>query len=327
MMANIKDVAKLAGCGIATVSRVINKSGYVKKETREKVEAVIKELGYQPNEIARSMTRQKNNLVAFILPNSMHLFFAELLYYVEEELFDLGYKLMLCNSSEQLEKEIQYLDMLKNNRVDAVILLTNNDVEKYLNKSLPIVSFDRYFDDVPYVASDNYRGGVLAANRLIKQGCERIMFIGDDAQGEHTNVKTDVSNRRIGFFETLRKNGINDIVNVEYPLQNYYVTYEQVKSMIEPYNNVDGVFCISDFVAFNVIRVLEDQGKRVPEDVKVIGYDGGRTFYNFGKKITSINQNSRNIAQAIIKLLVNFDVSAGQKKIIVPVDISEGDTA
>jgi DNA-binding LacI/PurR family transcriptional regulator len=80
-------------------------------------------------------------------------------------------------------------------------------------------------------------------------------------------------------------------------------------------------------VAFNVIRVLEDQGKRVPEDVKVIGYDGGRTFYNFGKKITSINQNSRNIAQAIIKLLVNFDVSEGQKKIIVPVDISEGDTA
>ncbi len=81
-MANMKDVARMAGCGIATVSRVINKSGYVKKETREKVKKVIKSVGYQPNEIARSMTLQKNHIVAFILPNSKHLFFGELLYHV-----------------------------------------------------------------------------------------------------------------------------------------------------------------------------------------------------------------------------------------------------
>lgn len=326
-MANIKDVAKQAGCGIATVSRVINKSGYVKKETRDKVEAVIKELGYKPNEIARSMTRQRNNIVAFILPNSKHLFFAELLYHVEEELFDIGYKLMLCNSSERLEKEIQYLDMLKNNRVDAIILLTNNDVEKYLNKKLPIVSFDRYFDDVPYVASDNYMGGVLAAERLLSQGCKNIMFIGDDAQGEYTEVKTDVSKRRIGFFDTLRKHNIDNIINVEYPLKNYFVTVEQFTELLEPYTEVDGIFCISDFVAYTVIKVLEARGKRVPEDIKVIGYDGGRTFYNFGKTITSINQDSNAIAKAIVKLLVNFDNEKTNAKIIIPVEISEGQTA
>jgi DNA-binding LacI/PurR family transcriptional regulator len=326
-MANIKDVAKQAGCGIATVSRVINKSGYVKKETRDKVEAVIKELGYKPNEIARSMTRQRNNLVAFILPNSKHLFFAELLYHVEEELFDIGYKLMLCNSSERLEKEIQYLDMLKNNRVDAIILLTNNDVEKYLNKKLPIVSFDRYFDDVPYVASDNYMGGVLAAERLLAQGCKNIMFIGDDAQGEYTEVKTDVSKRRIGFFDTLKKHNIDNIINVEYPLKNYFVTVNQFRELLEPYTEVDGIFCISDFVAYTVIKVLEGRGKRVPEDIKVIGYDGGRTFYNFGKTITSINQDSKAIAQAIVKLLVNFDNDNSNTKIIIPVEISEGQTA
>mgnify|MGYP000956835807 CR=1 FL=1 len=105
-MTNIKDVAKKAGVGIATVSRVINNSGYVKKETREKVERVISEIGYVPNEIARSMLLQKNNIVAFILPNSTHLFFGELLYHVEEELFKYGYKVMLCNSSEQMAKEM-----------------------------------------------------------------------------------------------------------------------------------------------------------------------------------------------------------------------------
>ncbi len=326
-MANIKDVAKLAGCGIATVSRVINKSGYVKNETRDKVEKVIKELGYQPNEIARSMTLQKNHIIAFILPTSRHLFFGELLYYVEEELFDYGYKLMLCNSSEKLEKEILYLDMLKNNRVDALILLTNNDVEKYLNKSLPIVSFDRYFDNVPYVASDNYNGGVLAAKRLLKHGCKKIMFIGDDAQGEHTNVKTDVSLRRIGFLKTLKENGIEDVINLEYPLKNYFITEEQFEGYLREYPDFDGVFCISDAVAYTVIKVLEKKGIRVPEDVKVIGYDGGRTFNNLGKKITSINQDPIKLAKAIIDLLLSFNPKNLNRKIVVPVEIAEGDTA
>ncbi len=326
-MANIKDVARMAGCGIATVSRVINKSGYVKKETREKIEKVIQELGYQPNEIARSMTLQKNHIIAFILPNSKHLFFGELLYYVEEELFDFGYKMMICNSSEQLEKEIVYLDMLKNNRVDGVILLTNNDVEKYLNKKLPIVSFDRYFDNVPLVASDNYQGGVLAAQRLLEHGCKNIMFIGDDAQGEHTDVHTDVSKRRIGFLEYLESKNVKNVINLEYPLKNYFVTEEQFEELLRPYDNIDGVFCISDPVAYTVIKVLESKWKRVPEDVKVIGYDGGRTFYNFGKTITSINQDPILIAKAIRKLLLNFDIKDSNKRIIIPVEISEGDTA
>ncbi len=326
-MANIKDVARIAGCGIATVSRVINKSGYVKKETREKIEKVIAELSYQPNEIARSMTLQKNHIIAFILPNSKHLFFGELLYHVEEELFDYGYKMMICNSSEQLEKEIVYLDMLKNNRVDGVILLTNNDVEQYLNKKLPIVSFDRYFLNVPYVASDNFQGGILAAKRLLEHNCKNIMFIGDDAQGEHTDVLTDVSKRRKGFVNHLHSQGYENVINVEYPLKNYFVSVEQFESLLNPYQDVDGIFCISDSVAYTVIKVLEKRGKRVPEDVKVIGFDGGRSFNNLGMKITSINQDPLLIAQAIRKLILNYDVKDSNKKLIVPVKISEGDTA
>lgn len=325
-MANIKDVARKAECGIATVSRVINKSGYVKKETREKIEKVIKELNYQPNEIARSMTLQKNHIIAFILPNSKHLFFGELLYHMEEELFNYGYKLMLCNSSEQLEKEIVYLDMLKNNRVDGVILLTNNDVEKYLNKSLPIVSFDRWFPDVPLVASDNYQGGVLAAEELLEKGCKKLMFIGDDAQGDFTDVDTDVSKRRLGFIDHLSSKGINDVINLEYPLKNYFVSEDQFEHLLTPYPEVDGIFCISDSVAYTIIKVLRAKGKRVPEDIKVIGYDGGRSFNNLGDKITSINQEPKIIAKAIRKLLLNFDVNNSNTKIIIPVKISKGDT-
>ncbi|MDG0888363.1 LacI family DNA-binding transcriptional regulator [Paracholeplasma manati] len=326
-MASIIDVAKKAGVGIATVSRVINNSGYVKKETRDKIEKVIEEIGYVPNEIARSMTLQKNNIVAFILPNTTHLFFGELLYFVEEELFKSGYKMMLCNSSERLEKEIAYIDLLKKNRVDAIILLTNNDVEPYLDKTLPILSFDRKFDDLPFVASDNYHGGVLAARHLIKKQCKNIVFIGDDAQGVNTKVQTEVSKRRLGFLDELKRHQITNVLNIEYPLGNYIYIPEYVTEIIDAHPEIDGIFCISDSVAAVVIRHLEKIGKRVPEDVKVIGFDGGRSFNNLGKRITSIGQSPKLIAEAISQVIHNYYDKKTVSSVIVPIYFQEGDTA
>lgn len=326
-MASIIDVAKKSGVGIATVSRVINNSGYVKKETRDKIEKVIEEIGYVPNEIARSMTLQKNNIVAFILPNTTHLFFGELLYFVEEELFKSGYKMMLCNSSERLEKEIAYIDLLKKNRVDAIILLTNNDVEPYLDKTLPILSFDRKFDDLPFVASDNYHGGVLAARHLIKKQCKNIVFIGDDAQGVNTKVQTEVSKRRLGFLDELKRHQITNVLNIEYPLGNYIYIPEYVTEIIDAHPEIDGIFCISDSVAAVVIRHLEKIGKRVPEDVKVIGFDGGRSFNNLGKRITSIGQSPKLIAEAISQVIHNYYDKKTVSSVIVPIYFQEGDTA
>lgn len=326
-MANIKDVASKAGVGIATVSRVINNSGYVKKETREKVEKVIQEIQYVPNEIARSMTLQKNNIVAFILPNSTHLFFGELLYFVEAELFEHGYKLMICNSSEQLYKEMVYLEMLKNNRVDAIILLTNNDVDAYIDKSKPVVSFDRRFEGVPFVASDNYGGGVMAAKKLIDLGCKKFMFIGDDAQGDSSSVITEVTNRRIGFNDHLKSFGITDVTNIEYPLGDYIVSDVYIHGLLENYPDVDGIFAISDAAAAAVIKELQNKGKRVPEDVKVIGFDGGRSFLNLGKKITSIGQSPELIAKAICYTIINYNNNESVEDKIIPVFFEDGDTA
>jgi len=326
-MRSLIDVAKKAGVGIATVSRVINNSGYVKKETREKIEAIIKEVGYVPNEIARSMTLQKNNIIAFILPNSTHLFFGELLYHVEEELFNYGYKMMICNSGMQQEKDIAYIDLLKKNRVDAIILLTNNDVEEYLDKRLPIISFDRTFEGVPFVTSDNYAGGKLAAQHLINAGCKHIMFIGDDAQGTHTKVVTEVSKRRIAFFEELEHHGIKNVINIEYPLGNYIYIPDYIHEIIRSHPEVDGIFCISDAVAAEVIKNLEKHGKRVPEDVRVMGFDGGRSFLNLGKRITSIGQSPKLIAEAIREIIQNYYNKKEVKNKVVPVYFQEGDTA
>jgi DNA-binding LacI/PurR family transcriptional regulator len=326
-MPGIKDVAKKAGVGIATVSRVINNSGYVKKETREKVEKVIAEMRFHPNEIARSMLKQKNGIVAFILPNTFHRFFGELVHAIEQELFKYGYKLLVCNSSEQTEKELTYLEMLRNNRVDAIIFLTNNDIESHLDKSLPIISFDRRFDGVPYIASDNYAGGVMAAKYLIEQGCQHLVFVGDDAQGETTKVHTEVSKRRLGFMDYANEHGINEVVNIEYPLGDYVAIPHDVHDQINNIKDVDGIFCISDAVATEVILEIEKNGKKVPEDIKVIGFDGGRSFANLGKHLTSIGQNPDAIAKAIGEMIHSYYESEVVHDKIVPVYFHKGDTA
>lgn len=325
-MATIIDVAKKAGVGIATVSRVINNSGYVKQETRAKIEQVIKEIGYVSNEIARSMTLQRNNIVAFVLPDCLHFFFGELLYHVEQELYQKGYKLMVCNSSEQLDKEIVYIDMLKTNRVDAIILLTNNDVEPFLDKSFPLVSFDRKFTHVPFVASDNYMGGVTAAQHLIEKGCKHFMFIGDDAQGDDTPVQTEVSKRRLGYLDELKRNGINEVIQIEYPLGNYLHLPEYVHQIIANHPEVDGIFAISDAVAAEVIYNIEKSGRKVPDDVKVMGYDGGRSYFKLGKRITSISQSPDLIAQAIVSIILKLVNRQESDSIITPVNINLGDT-
>lgn len=325
-MATIIDVAKKAGVGIATVSRVINKSGYVKQETREKIERVIQEIGYVSNEIARSMTLQRNNIVAFVLPDCLHFFFGELLYHVEQELYQKGYKLMVCNSSQQLEKEIVYIDMLKTNRVDAIILLTNNDIEPYLDKTFPIVSFDRKFKDVPFVASDNYMGGVSAARHLIEKGCKHFMFIGDDAQGDETPVQTEVSKRRLGYLDELKRNGIEEVIQIEYPLGNYLYLPEYVHQIIADHPEVDGIFAISDVVAAEVIFNIEKDGRKVPDDVKVIGYDGGRSYFKLGKRITSISQSPELIAQAIVSVILKLVNDQVSESIITPITINLGET-
>lgn len=325
-MATIKEVAKKAGVGISTVSRVVNKSGYVKEETRSKIEKVIKEVGYKPNELARIMLRQKSNLVAFVLPNNTHLFFGELLYELEQILYQDDYKVMICNSREDMEKEIEFISMLKNNRVDSLVLLTNNDIEDHIEPGLPIVSFDRRFDGVPFVASDNYGGGQMAAEYLLNAGCKRFLFIGDDTEIGSTKIKTEVSKRGNGFNDYLKGQGIENVINYEYQFGNHRIKPEIVSKIVMENLDADGIFAISDAVAFEIMKEYEKHGKRIPEDVKVVGFDGGRSFLNSGKQITSIGQSPKEIAKSLRNTIINLCEKKEVENQIVPVYFAQGET-
>lgn len=171
MKPSIHDVAKIAGVSSTTVSRVLNNRGYISEKTKDKVYKAMEEINYFPNDLARSLFRKRTNLIGLIIPNSSNPFFGELAFYIESICTSKGYKLLLCNSLNRIDKEEKYLEMLIRNQVDGVIAVTyNRGILNYHQQNLPIVAIDHYLSEkVPVVGSDNFDGGKKAAELLIKK--------------------------------------------------------------------------------------------------------------------------------------------------------------
>jgi len=296
-MSSIKDVASLAGVAVGTVSRVINNSGAVKPATRRKVEKAIQELNYIPNEIARNFKMRKSKMVALLLPSIWHPFFSELAYYIEDELDREGFKLMLCNSGGKPEKELYYLDMLQQNKVAGIVGITYNDIENYVSNDIPIVSIDRHFNKkITCVTSDNYEGGRLALRELVKAGAKKPAFM-----GSVTSVFSETMNRREGFIQEARTMGVDYVVYEKPdPVLDDDAYYDE---FLKEHGDVDGIFAITDMFAAKYIERAGRQGISVPEDVKVIGYDGIQDHPYFHPILSTIRQPVEEMARTTIRLL------------------------
>lgn len=323
-MITIKDVARRAGVGIATVSRVINNQPRVKASTRLKVQAIIEELGYTPSEIARNMTRKRSGIIGFVVPYSHHIFFGALLYHLENALFQYNYKLMVCNSGSEIQKEIELIGMLKNQRVDGIVFLTNNEVDQEIPRGQPIISFDRRFADIPYVTTDNFHGGQLAAQTLKEAGAKKLLFIGDDAKGELSKITNEVSNRRLGFIDYCQSHGIDDYKTLEYPLEETYIQPEFIRKLVEDHIEYDGIFAISDELGYHLVQIYQALGKSIPEDVKIISYDGIEVpSYHLGQ-ITAIQQPIEEIGQHLAQNIVALIEGRTAENVVLPVRIRQG---
>ncbi len=320
----MKDVAKYAGVGIGSVSRVLNSPDKVSSKMRKKVEEAIKALGYIPNEIARNLKTQNSRNVALLLPSIWHPFFSGFAYYIETYLDEVGYKLMLCNSDGHPEKEIYYLDMLKQNKVSGIIAISYSQIDENINGSLPIISFDRHFkDDVTCVTSDNYGGGVLAAKELIETGCKSLAYIGT----YNNKTDTEVKYRKIGFKEYADKHNVNCLLYIEedpIPDYNHFLNnfFKQYK------NQVDGVFVENDNLAIKLIIKAKEFGIRVPEDLSVIGFDGVVENELLTPSLSTIVQPLDRLAKAAVEKLIPIIEGKDKKveKIVVPVTFKKGES-
>ncbi|MEK5028393.1 LacI family DNA-binding transcriptional regulator [Paenibacillus sp. FSL M7-1046] len=301
-MASIKEVADIAGVAVGTVSRVINNHPSVKQETREKVLAAIKEINYVPNEVARNFKMQKSMMIALLLPTIRHPFFSELAYYIEDELDRHDYKLILCNSKGKPEKELYYFDILNQNKVAGIIAITYNDIEHSVVKDIPLVSIDRHFkDEISCVTSDNYNGGRIALQELHKAGVRYPAYLGYIA----TSIRGEVDLRKVGFMDAAKELGLPqadyEIPDLDEDLLNPHL--DQILTAAQ-YKEVDGVFVNGDMLAARYIKRAREHGIQVPEDVKVVGYDGIQKDDLFYPFLSTIVQPVEEMARTAVRLLI-----------------------
>ncbi|WP_017187768.1 LacI family DNA-binding transcriptional regulator, partial [Alkalibacillus haloalkaliphilus] len=200
-MATIKDVAHRAEVSVATVSRVINRNGYVNEDTRKKVEAAVDLLNYKPNSVARSLFKKQSKTIGIIVPDITNPYFPELVRGVEDYLIQKGFTTILCNSDEDPEKERLYLDVMKQKYVDGAIIVSNT-IERDLiaEYDMPVVALDRSIhQDIPTFAIDNRSGGRKAAEHLLEMGCTRIGHIKGPDKVENSD------NRYLGYIDVIKQ--------------------------------------------------------------------------------------------------------------------------
>ena len=324
-MATIRDIAERAGVTVTTVSRVLNNRGYISEATREKVYQAMKELDYQPNEIARSLVRGKTNILGLILPTVDHPFFSKLTFFVEYYAYAHGYKIMLCNSQLDQKKEKEYIEMLRGNQVNGIIMASHTlEVDEYINLNLPLVTFDRQIsENIPFVSSDNYLGGTLATNFLIDKGCKKIAYICGNL-----NLNLLANRRNDAFVATAQARKVKR-VTVETNINVLDVSqYDRlVLELFRKHPDIDGIFAGSDVVAASAIKVCHQQQREIPEEIKIIGYDDSDIASLVTPQLTTIRQPIEEMSELIVNLIhkqINKEEVTTEN--ILPVTLVERET-
>ncbi|MGT2712719.1 LacI family DNA-binding transcriptional regulator [Streptococcus oriscaviae] len=317
----MKDVARVAGVSVGTVSRVINNESGIKESTLQKVHAAIKELNYIPDVYARGMKKNRTETVALIIPTVWHPFFGEFAFHVEVELSKRNYKLLLCNISGP-KREMDYLTMLQQNKVDGIIAITYSPIDDYLSSNIPFVSIDRTYEnkEIACVSSDNQAGAELAADILIERGGSQFAFIGG-----HNKTINETKKRRIYFEKRIREAGYPCyILDLEEPYDDFT---EQVEEFLKTHPQIDAIFTINDFAALDTLSILEKLGRRVPEDVQVVGYDGVQMAEERKIFLSTIRQPLEEMAKEAVACLVDIiEKKERPLQTILPISYVEGKT-
>lgn len=296
-MPSIKDVAKHANVSIATVSNVVNGTRYVSNELRKKVLTVIDELDYEADHIARSLKSNRTKTIGVLVTSINRIFFPLIIKGIQAAASKYGYNLMLYSLEDSFEKEKEFVKMLAGLRVDGIIIdtLADRSNEEYLKyiaklkygkKFIPVVSLERNLEEygISSVFVDNLAGGKLAVECLIKRGCQKIAFIKGPA---NSDIALDRFN---AYKSTLEKHGLpfdeRFVCSGDFsPISGYSETKRLLLNGVE----FDGMFASNDQMAIGAIKSIKEHGLKVPDDVKLVGYDNTFVSSIVYPSLTTIN--------------------------------------
>lgn len=309
MGTNIRDIARVAKVSSTTVSRVLNGTGYVKEETKLAVLKTIKELNYTPSAVARSLSRNETNTIGVLVPDIQNPFFGEVIKGISSLADEKNLNIILCDTDENVLKEIKSLNMLKEQRILGIIITPTNDTNEVNNEQLsvlenmgiPIVLVDR---DVKHsnfdgVFIDNIKGAYEATNALIKEGHRKIAIItGPDSSKPGRD-------RLTGYKKALRMNDIE--LNEEYLFYGdfkYDSGYKCTQKILKIEDRPTAILVCNNMMNLGSIRALYENELRIPQDMAIIGFDEVQMLDVVGLKISVVSRPSTEMGKTAMELLL-----------------------
>lgn len=328
-MPTIKDVAKRAGVAPGTVSRVLNNRDSISAKTREKVYAAMRELNYEPNELARSLQRQHSNLIAVIVTQIDHDYFSRMIQTFERVFADFGYRIIVYSSMQSVEQENILLPAIRSARIDGILICGSSPGDSvYATCEIPVVSVNRELsDDIPSVRCNEYLGGRIAADRLYRCGCHKVLTFVFPSLPSPIGLLSERT-RFFGFVERAAELGLETVEYDNGPRfmalspEEYRELYTRIMSQ---HPDIDGIFAESDVAAVGACTTLRELGYRIPDDIQVIGFDG--IMLGSFLDITTIAQPVDAIAECAAEILIKkIRGKIVPTRSFLPVSLVEGST-
>jgi LacI family transcriptional regulator len=293
--ATIHDIAEKLQVTASTVSRALNNNPRISEATKKKVLKAAKELNYQPNNIASALRSGKSRLIGVVVPTANRNFFSSVIRGIEEIANSLNYKVVISQSYDDFEKEVQTVEALLNAQVDGIIASVGKTTEnvdhfkKILKKGIPLVLFDRVTNelDVSQVVIDDYYGALQATEHLINEGCRRIVHF---TSSQNINIYKE---RKRGYEDALLKHGIAlDPKLIRFSKLQLEDGRASMQEVIDEKISFDAVFSASDYSIMGAMQVLKENGYKLPQDVKLVGF-GDEPFTSFTEPtLTTVDQKS-----------------------------------
>lgn len=306
---NIKEIATLANTSPASVSRVINSSGYVKEEVRQRVQKILDDTGYRPNAFAKALHSKKSHTIGVILPKINATSSSDNVLGIDEYFSAKGYSLLLANTNHSLEKELEFLDVFKQKQVDGIILiateLTKAHQHAFAKLTIPLVIMGQTsLDDTPCVLFDEIQAAYRMTEYLIEHGHQRIAFIGVDERDIAVGQC-----RKQGYLNALQAHNL--VICDDYYAQGDFTPeggYKACQQIIQTSSALPhAIFAANDKMAIGAINYLMEQNIRVPEQISVCGVGGGLLAQYYNPKLTTLfydyKQSGMIAAQTLYRLI------------------------
>lgn len=307
---SIKDIAVAAGVSITTVSFIINgkaRDKSISEAVIKKVEKIIAEKGYKPNQIARSLRTGNSNIIGLIIEDISNSFFSRIARLIEDKAYKKGYKIIYSSTENNVEKAKDLINMFKSRKVDAYIISPikglEEDIQHLIADNKPVILFDRNLPDLDtnYVGANHFKATYQSVESFIKQGKKKISLVTTDIDVQQ------ITERLAGYEKALADHGMvyneNLVLKVHFN-QEEKETMAQMEKLFHS-KEIDAVLFATNYLAISGLKVLKKMGKQVGNDFGVIAYDDHEVFELHTPGISAVQQPLEDIAETVIQLILS----------------------